>query len=137
MTEIATSSVMALSAITPAAMFSYLGIEKYRSKLNFSWTKSTLAFDLQLHRGALDRHVQRFTKVQLQESVMLSIDGQQLLCFIRQCERDYYTLFLNYNSPVVSIQRVNDGWIVIHEDERCSVKLATQFIMTLENRLFS
>jgi len=137
MTEIATSSVMALSAITPAAIFSYLGIEKYWSNLSFSWAQSALAFDLQLHRGSLERHVQRHFKTQLQEQVMLNACGEQMKGFIRQNGRNTFTFFINYNSPVISVRRVSDGWLVIDTEDKYPKELANHFIMTLENKLFN
>ena len=137
MTEIAISSVMALSAITPAAMFSYLGIEKYKRKLSFTWTKSALTFDLQAHRGALERHVQRYFKTQLREQVMLTACGEQMKGFIRQSDRDTFTFFINYNSPVISVQRAGDSWLVIDAEGKYPKELTNHFIMTLENRLFN
>jgi len=136
MTEIATS-VMALSAITPAAMFSYLGIEKYKSKLNFSFTKSAFAFDLQIHRGALERHVERYFNAQLKEQVVLTVCGEQMRGFIRQSGRDTFTFFINYNSPVISVQRVFDGWLVISAERKYPKELVNHFIITLENKLFN
>ncbi|RKR84143.1 hypothetical protein BDD43_4370 [Mucilaginibacter gracilis] len=137
MTDIATSSVMALSAITPAAIFSYLGLEKYGSKLYFSWSNNALAFDMQFHQGALERHVRRHIKTQLKEQVTLTIGGEQMQGFIRQNGRNQFTFYMNYNSPVISVRKVDGGWQVIDEEEKCPRELATHFIMTLENRLFN
>ncbi|EHQ26416.1 hypothetical protein [Mucilaginibacter paludis] len=137
MTEITTSSILALSALTPAAMFSYLGLEKYRSKLHFFWSESTVAFDMQFHRGAFERHVRHHIKTQLKEQVTLTIGGEQMKGFIRQNGRNQFTFFINYNSPVISVRKVDGGWQVIDEEEKCPRELAVHFMMTLENRLFS
>ncbi|EHQ31069.1 hypothetical protein [Mucilaginibacter paludis] len=137
MTEIATSSILALSALTPAAMFSYLGLEKYGDKLRFSWSKSTLVFDMQVHQATVERHVKRHFKNQLKEQVTLTIGGEKMKGFIRQDGRNQFTFYINYNSPVISVQKVDNGWVVNNDEENDVSELTTHFIMTLENRLYN
>jgi len=57
--------------------------------------------------------------------------------FIRQNGRNLFTFFINYNSPVISVQKVDGGWLVINAEGKYPRELATHFIMTLENRLFN
>lgn len=137
MPDIATSSLIALSAFTPAAIFSYLGLGKYGTRLHIPWPGNTPMFDVNSHQMALDNHVKQHFKTQLNEPVILNIGGKRMKFFIRQSEFNQFTFYINYNVPVISLQNTGNGWLLVDEEIKCPGELATHFILTLEKRLFS
>ena len=128
---------MALSGITPAAIFSYLGLEKYGKKLSFSWGKESLAFDADLQRHALEYFVKRHIYHQLKGQVTINKDTGPIKGWIRPGADGIFTFYVNYNAAVISVQRTDGGWTVLWENENDAQDFALPFIMALENKLFN
>ena len=147
MTGIATSSVMAMSALTPAAMFGYVSVEKFAKKISsqiqvanavfLSLTGNLRPFEVDLHRHTLEGQVQKHFQRQLMEPLALCFSGQNLMGRVGRDEGNIFTFHTNYNLPLISIQRVGDGWEVLQEDEEVPKELAIAFIIALEHKLFS
>jgi hypothetical protein len=95
MTAILTTSVMALSAITPAALFSFLGIEKYGSKHKFAWNIKPSGFSIDLYRADFERYVQKHFQSQLEKQVSFMIGEKQRYGYIRQVDHNKFTYFIN------------------------------------------